>query len=514
MSDTLKIVIVDDEPITKQALRYIIQGIPEFEIVGEASNGEEGLQVLETCQPDVIISDIVMPTMDGLDFSQIVRSAYPDIDIIVLSGYNQFDYVRTAFQLGITDYILKPNLEPDLLQNKLLQIAKQRGLHFSGTSIYKLSDETILAYLLEQAEEIDRPYLSEYFAGSCFLLVGGTLPSRDSSTPNEEYLLKRIRESFDRIPPSHPYYSMVHWERESVFLLFQEEQENAQALTDRLVHFLSTSPDGFITSLFWTYSEVYWDILQSGTAANKVERSLQKGFYYPTCHLIPAVEEPQEMAAGISHSTYIQYLSGKQVAQAEQLLLEYLLTMKEHKSADARDLKKEVDSLIYNAFSVLFPQHTESVHRLKLKSFAQIDQSDNIDLLIASVEEIFASFATVLQVEQTAPTLYQEIFRYLETNYAQPLTLHSIAGEFHISYSYLSSYFNAVGGSSFNEQLNQIRIQHAENLLLSSDYSIAEISQMVGYSEQSYFGKIFKAQVGESPSRYRRYHQSESEGIE
>ena len=112
----IRVLIVDDEYIMRQGLKYMIHWEQEgYEIVGEATNGNEALRLTEELKPHIIISDIVMSVMDGVTFTEMVHKIYPDIAIIILSGYDKFEYVKKTLTNGAIDYILKPTLNEEEL---------------------------------------------------------------------------------------------------------------------------------------------------------------------------------------------------------------------------------------------------------------------------------------------------------------------------------------------------------------------------------------------------------------
>ena len=116
----IRVLIVDDEYIMRQGLKYMIHWEQEgYEIVGEATNGNEALRLTEELKPHIIISDIVMSVMDGVAFTEMVHKIYPDIAIIILSGYDKFEYVKKTLTNGAIDYILKPTLNEEELLNVL-----------------------------------------------------------------------------------------------------------------------------------------------------------------------------------------------------------------------------------------------------------------------------------------------------------------------------------------------------------------------------------------------------------
>ncbi|MFD2877412.1 response regulator [Paenibacillus rhizoplanae] len=126
MNPICKVLIVDDEILVRQGIKYVLDWEQEgFQIVGEAANGREALNSLQTLQPHIIITDIVMPVMDGEELTRLVKRDYPATEVIVLSSFSEFHYVRSTFQHGVADYILKPKLEA----GALLQVLKNPGTH-------------------------------------------------------------------------------------------------------------------------------------------------------------------------------------------------------------------------------------------------------------------------------------------------------------------------------------------------------------------------------------------------
>ncbi len=121
MNEYCRILIVDDEYIMRRGIRYMMNWEElGCEVIGEASNGKEALDMMEDLKPHIVFCDIAMPVMDGIDFIKIAHSRYPSVQIIILSGYDKFEYVRQALLNGAVDYVLKPTLNPEELE-KLLE---------------------------------------------------------------------------------------------------------------------------------------------------------------------------------------------------------------------------------------------------------------------------------------------------------------------------------------------------------------------------------------------------------
>ena len=154
--DKCKILIVEDELLVRKALRYIIeQEGDEFEIIGEVTNGEEALDFLEQSLPHMMICDIMMPRMNGLELLHTVNLKYPEVSTIILSGYQDFEYVKSAFKYGVFDYILKPELESDYLLKALRHIGRKKGVIHSKDPGKAGKDS---AGSNQQTGAYDRPY--------------------------------------------------------------------------------------------------------------------------------------------------------------------------------------------------------------------------------------------------------------------------------------------------------------------------------------------------------------------
>lgn len=160
MNRLCKVLIVDDEFLVRQGIKHHMNWEAEgFQIVGEASNGEEGLEQVHLLQPDIVITDIVMPVMDGETFVRTLKASHPQIEVIVLSSFSEFEYVRSTLQNGAADYILKPKLDT----NELLQVLQRTAgkipeLQFEpshdGWRLGQLMEKMLSGFTLDEENEM------------------------------------------------------------------------------------------------------------------------------------------------------------------------------------------------------------------------------------------------------------------------------------------------------------------------------------------------------------------------
>lgn len=168
----IKVLIVDDEYIMRQGLKYMLNWEQEgFEIIGEATNGLEAFSIIQKNQPHIVICDIVMPMMDGVDFSMMLHKTYPSIQIIILSGYDNFEYVKQTLMNGVMDYVLKPTLNQEELR-KILYKAAQRipGYRIQKNPMAISCEHMLERYILGHDKELDVKQIDTCFSGSEFYL--------------------------------------------------------------------------------------------------------------------------------------------------------------------------------------------------------------------------------------------------------------------------------------------------------------------------------------------------------
>lgn len=185
MSEYCKILIVDDEYIMRRGIRFMMDWEEQgFQVVGEASNGKEALDYMEKLEPHIVFCDIAMPVMDGIDFIKIVHRKYPDTQIIVLSSYDKFEYVRQALLNGAVDYILKPTLNPEELSKLLTKTASRiPGMQLKKKTFSSLENQ-LERFLKGADQDLKVQDFASRFPHSCYRILG--IPMRFSNVQGED----------------------------------------------------------------------------------------------------------------------------------------------------------------------------------------------------------------------------------------------------------------------------------------------------------------------------------------
>ena len=173
MNEYLKILVVDDEFIMRQGIAHMIDWEQEgFQIIGQASNGLEALELIKQNVPDIIISDVVMPQLNGIELAKVIQNNYPQIKIIILSSYSDFEYVKSSFQSGAVDYILKPSLNPTEMLKTLKKISIQNIINDEESDTNLNTNNMINRLILGFDANIDYDHLNNLFTHSSFCLFG------------------------------------------------------------------------------------------------------------------------------------------------------------------------------------------------------------------------------------------------------------------------------------------------------------------------------------------------------
>ena len=515
MKSLCKVLIVEDEYITRQGIRNMMDWRAEgFEIVGEAGNGKEALELMEKLHPHIVLTDIVMPVMNGLDLEQSLRLKYPDLQVVVLSSYGDFDYVRNSFQSGAADYVLKPTLNPA----GLLKTMKRAAARIPGLTLQGRRDRS-LAACVEQllsgfsAEETQKQF-QKAFRKPCFVLTGmDVVRIFDGDKAALERQEKLLAQSLEKNMPDCDFVQLVadesvlllvvnftQPERESVFRMLRDSIAQIALQEPRICYVASgefSSPSRL--------KEVY---------GGSFLRSLDRNFYYKGKHFLTPEDfpEPKE-AKKFNTVNYARLLETLQTEEALDSLADYVNEAIAERLLGEMELKTLVQNAWYQMISVLEDQglNADSLSYLKRDCLVKIyacPYAEDFKRLFSVMETDFRSLIRKYKIDSQGSPI-QNILNYIDSHYNEPLSLSSLARQFNFSYSYLSSYFRSHHTEGFSEYLNKARILHAAELLREGTFAIADVCGAVGYTDQSYFTRVFKKMTGITPREYRRKYEKQ-----
>jgi two-component system, response regulator YesN len=518
-----KVFFVEDEIVTREGIRDNVNWQANgFEFCGEASDGEMALPQLRAIKPDVLITDIKMPFMDGLQLSKIVRERMPLMKIIILSGHDEFEYAQEAINLGVTDYLLKP-----VTVEKLHSVLKKLALLLDK----ERNEQEDLRKLQDQVEE-NRASLRERLYLK--LVVGAISPS-EAIEKGQELDLDLIARC----------YLVVILKTELKDRSEQYDYDEYQHLQQTIIHIAERDPDIFVLKKDFEdlilimkgstpeYLEEACDLL-----LQEIEREVTLTRYQLTI----AKGSTQNRIADICQSfvealVNIQATSGGMISPVNQVV-ERAELLKVDQSAVENYLRCGSLSEFEQFFDAFIRPLGETALRSSLiKNYIFVDivlvaaklvneLEGDIDKVIPelnSIETILSSVKTVEHLrEQTYKILsmvmsfrdsvsagqYTLLIRqakeYIQQHYMDTdLSLRDLACRANISASHFSSVFSQETHQTFKDYLTEVRITKAKELLRSTSLKSADIGYMVGYNDPHYFSSVFKKNTGYSPIEFR-----------
>lgn len=502
-----KVLIVDDEVLIRQGIKHYVNWEDEgFIMIGEASNGEEALDRIEKDNPHIVITDIVMPIMDGIELTKKVKADYPEIEVIILSSFSDFDYVRSTFQSGVADYILKPKLEgAELLR------ALKRALHRLPNFDLSLSTQSTttmeewIQHLMAGQEPINqKPLEHESFPKSHFCLMGIDLKVEMDTQKMKKHITEQVSHLLENVA----YYPIRLEDRRFSYIVNTNIGEFSALV--RKIKEVAKRAERSGQPVIWLLGEPFAEIRElKQHYQNDLKRLRDYQFYFPNQNFFMLKELPvitEESSFELNH--VIDLFKRFDFERAFVELNQYIQYISRKYTMDENDLKATLGNIIFNITILLegLKFDLNKMQQDRYQYFAMLNEANDVE----HVKGCFKSFLEevrnliYLQMNEHNQSNMPQLLNYIDQHYTEPISLADLANHFHFNPSYLSTYFSQHHGIGFNEYLNQIRVDKAKAYLENKNVSIAEISGFVGYSDHSYFCKVFKKMTGMSPSKYRK----------
>lgn len=533
----LKVVLADDEKKICQLLQIIVDWKKlGFEIVEVVHNGRDALEAVQRHQPDVIVTDIRMPECSGLELLHRVREEKKDIDVVIISGYRQFEYAHTALQDGAEDYLLKPVKKAELtavleriqarrqsrgeIQERLEQIEDiQRSLEISTEKLQDQMMREIISGKLQQIslEKLNEDYRCGFSGDARYFIVYKVDFDELFQEKTEEVVGRKLLDTVRRMFAQNGYRSCCVCYRNLICCLADGDTE-MQELEHLLYHSIREMLDyaGKLTGLHVTVGIV------------RVEGD---GMYEAFCRSMQAVRDQifagTERVLRYRRPTVLldagEFVNSRTAANFSRALTQLSREMLYDESAailhELRAGKTQVQS-------------GENLHEIALALLRQIASCCSNLHSDTDVSDIFERYEKVLEMcwswerylkllRQMAVELLdkieelqknrekkpiQEAKRMIEECYREQITLSDISDVLGLSPPYFSALFKNETGVTVSQYITNVRISEAKRLLLISQDPIPLIASKVGYSDEKYFMRVFKKEVGLTISEYRRLY--------
>lgn len=523
-----RIVLIDDEKNIVEGLKVLIDWEAlDCEIAGSAHDGRAGIELIRSLEPDIVISDIRMPQMTGLDMIRAV-SEFSEARFIILSGYSDFEYAKTGISLGVTDYVLKPVDEDELIA------AVRRACAEIGHRRQELRDRQNLEEECARAVACARDYLLRDFASGYF-------------ETDEEAL--RALDGID-LPFGDGWHTALYFQ-----LSENAAVPDAEALRGELAALLEQTLQ-VACGVFRCAPHACAAVLTTparldphalSAAANSVRYALCKRFGSPVtvgigepCGQICRIPQSCQQA---QHALMYQIVRGENSVNAFSETLEsaHFVTLvpqelwKNYKNS----LSKLDSAAIGRAIDAIFDEIIQ-MRAMPLMGI-QINSLNIVLTCISSLSELSASFSGVtpsgiaeirgiysIRSIETIQSLVKSVVAglvagsraadsqmgliprvqaYLKENLCGEISLVSAAQEFHLSPVYLCQLFKKETGQLFTDYITGLKMDKAKELLAGRGMMVYEAAQELGYKDTKYFSRLFEKRTGMKPADFRKQEQ-------
>ncbi len=499
-----RILVVDDEAIERKGIRFLFQkfGIPAE--IFEAANGAKALDFLKEEKVDVLITDIKMPFMDGMELIENVANQYPSMKIIIYSGYGEFEYAKKAMRYHVSHYILKPvdpaefeNVVGEVLQEleneRLEKELREESIHFYKEHILLQAINGVpmeeLASLGDRWGGLD--FLRQYY---CMILLEFNRAFFGKKGDGfRQQLAERI---------SVPFQYLNLNQEQSVFLFGREKDFDRMEMAERLDREIYRI---YEEKCFLAVSKCGAKPIDLSETCEALERLMENKFYLPDSRIF--LEQEEENQAG-----GIQVENDLLVKRMQQdIKMKDVLALREHFADLCEKYRGEIggtqsyvkfvfSGMIKEIYDMLPDRDQQETSRAVDEVYRAEDFSQVMDILgegIGQMERVYA--ANPQMVHREIGTVKQ----YIYANFDKDLSVDLLAEQVFMAPSYLSHIFKKETGQNLSKFIKSLRMEKAKEMLTDSHKKIVNISCDVGYPNVSYFCQSFREYYGVSPQRYR-----------
>ncbi len=516
-----KVFLVEDEIVTREGIRDNVDWKSVgFEFCGEAPDGEVALPLIEAAQPDVVITDIKMPFMDGLQLCKVVREHMPWIKIIVLSGHDEFEYAQASIKLGVTEYLLKPISAQDLqaalkrltetldrerqeresLKQLREDVAENLGLLREKFLVRLMMGGVSSADAIEQSQKFGLDLVAQYY---CTILIKVILCESDQPFDYREY--QQVERLTASLAGNNPNILLAKKDMEELVLLIkgdspEQQQEDADFIvnlikreiedktTCQLEIGIGTSQQR-LSDIHYSFSEALAKV-SAGNNAHLTEELPNELF-----KLDPLVVENYVKFGNAAdfdaffddHLLPIGEVALRSYMVKHYIFIDVALTLAQFVS----NLGGDVDQVI------------PEIHNIE--DF--IADVNSIEQMKAKLKGVFTKVLDFRNghVNRERTSLLRQAKTYIDEHFSDPnLQMSQVAETVSLSASHFSSVFSQEMGVTFRDYVGMVRINKAKELLRTTNLKCSEVAYQSGYNDPHYFSYVFKKKTGRSPKDFRQ----------
>lgn len=529
MNELKKVLLVDDDAVLRIGMKTLVDWRQHgYVLIGEASDGTQALELVKQYHPDIVITDMKMHGMDGLQLIKTLHTITPMPYIIVLSSYDDFPLVRQAMKNGASDYLLKLEISPAILLQSLSQApmlsdpvgtgsfdlaAKQsRTLHDLISRFYLNEEE-----MGKRLADVDIHFSSRSIY--CLLIKAGDLFRFEESTEEEYHtLMFSIQNIAAEIAEDGMYAYYTTGKTGELYIFGEVKPTITDVDPDHLVEELASH----MRAMLAQYLDIpcvigigKGDNHTAGLAAacRQAGDAVRSRFYATGSGVLWWNANNLTETADAPASIYnIRQVLTKSLEALDRSGIHDAIEHVKHSVAEKRYPRNAVYSIVLDIAATVrdyFEHYGIDTSKLFVNSGRDLTSLQRFQT-ISEVQSWFDALQADLEqyAEQerahSGCAIVQKVERLLKQHFREDISLTGIAEEMELTPGYISAQMKKHTGMSFSEYLTRLRINEARKLLESTDWKVYEVAEAVGYEDAFYFSRIFKRLTGVSPVDWRR----------
>jgi two-component system response regulator YesN len=532
-----KVLIIDDESIIRKGLKNIINWKQlDCEVCADASDGIEGLELIKKYLPDIIITDIRMPGLDGLSMIKQVKKTVPNSKIIILTGFRDFDYVHEAIKCGAYDYLLKPTKIEELtsvLTKAVNEINDQKIKHLELDKFKLLFEQNIPAL----REKLLYDIIFGFNTNENEILE----QMRLLNLKIENFILVIMENDYDEKSTKSQYDKKLYQ-----FGIVNSFEEIFAEKYEVISIMLSSNRVAFIIQ---KSDKSPLDIVEVSEKCGYHQEVVNNGFGFTVTFAVSSngispMELPIKLKECLGSLEYKTYMGDNSIIQYSDLnsffryddysaldnyqkqLLESIKSGNEDLvRVTAQNISRYVttNNINISYLKNFYYSTLSSINNIRISVLAIdadkkheegrdiasllqfIENCDNVEELNSLLEEVATKIASKVNNfnNKSLKLILRKAIDYIHEHYNEQVTLNEVAENIYVSTFYISRMFKKELGKSFVDYLNDVRIEKAKELLKDVKYKTYEVAELVGISDPHYFSKLFKKHSGMTPSEYK-----------
>ena len=533
----LRVFLVEDESTIRETLRDTVPwGQCGYEFAGEASDGEMALPLIQKARPDVLITDVRMPFMDGLDLSRLVLREFPEMKIVIISGYDDFEYARQAIDIGVERFLLKPVTKSSLMgvlnevrekiqgeraRHDYLDQFRQEAQEYEQYTRRRFFERVAAGQLTVQQIYEEAAKLDLDLRAQCYTIAFFSVPPEHAGMP-EAYaqMADKVQGGLLEHFLKYPEYLLFRWNLTTYAVLLKTDRDQMEDCIRRCVRGVQEQYESCAPELNWSVAvgTPTQRLSALPVCFEEVSRLWACRYVLPRQHILSS-----ETVGFLTQQDNGDNLAGLDAAKVNPSIWQEVL-----QNAPAEEIPGFVDEYLHSVSqaldSVPFRQYLMLSVRFTATQFAvELGSSQEDFLARLSGLELAGQNLTqgdlkryMTQVlfqaaklrDQTSSSQYGSLLKqavdYIDSHFTDDsLSLNQVAREVSISANYLSAVFSQEMGTTFTEYVTGKRMERARELLRATDKRSGEIAFSVGYRDPHYFSFLFKKTQGCTPRDYR-----------